>query len=144
MEALNDIVRFGKVRYIGASSMWAHQLLEYQYTARMHGWAEFITMQNLYNPIYREEEREMFPARQKFGMGAIPWSPVAMGFLTRPRKSFAETKRGSSQGQGFLGQPVTEAYEKINEKIQEMAEKHGVSMAVVTIAWPCPSLLFRP
>lgn len=135
MEALNDVVRSGKVRYIGASSMWAHQLLEYQYTARMHGWAEFISMQNLYNAIYREEEREMFPACQKFGMGGIPWSPVAMGFLTRPWKSFSETKRGSSQGQGFLGHQITEVDAKINEKIQEIAETHTVSMAVVAIAW---------
>ncbi|KAK5265193.1 hypothetical protein LTR99_006292 [Exophiala xenobiotica] len=135
MQALNDIVRSGKVRYIGASSMWAHQLLEYQYTARIHGWTEFVSMQNLYNAIYREEEREIYPACQKFGMAGIPWSPVAMGFLTRPWKSFSETTRGGSQGQGFLGQPVSEADKKINEKIQEIADKHGVSMAVVAIAW---------
>jgi aryl-alcohol dehydrogenase-like predicted oxidoreductase len=135
MEALHDVVKSGKVRYIGASSMWAHQLLEYQYTAQMHGWTEFISMQNLYNATYREEEREMFPACQKFGMGGIPWSPVAMGFLTRPWKTFSESKRGSSQGQGFLGQPMTEADKMINEKIQDIAEKRGVSMAIVAIAW---------
>lgn len=135
MEALHDVVKSGKVRYIGASSMWAHQLLEYQYTARMHGWTEFISMQNLYNAMYREEEREMFPACQKFGMGGIPWSPVAMGFLTRPWKSFSETSRGGGQGQGFLGQPMSEADKKINEKVQEIAEKHDVSMAVIAIAW---------
>ncbi|KAF7586142.1 hypothetical protein BBP40_009397, partial [Aspergillus hancockii] len=84
MEALHDAVKSGKVRYIGASSMWAHQLLEYQYTARMNGWTEFVSMQNLYNPIYREEEREVFPACEKFGMAGCPWSPVAMGFLARP------------------------------------------------------------
>lgn len=63
MEALHDVVKSGKVRYIGASSMWAHQLLEYQYTARLHGWTEFISMQNLHNATYREEEREMIPCK---------------------------------------------------------------------------------
>lgn len=135
MEALHDVVKSGKVRYIGASSMWAYQLSEYQYTARMHGWTEFISMQNLYNATYREEEREMFPVCQKFGMGGIPWSPVAMGFLTRPWDSFSETKRGSAQGQGFLGLPMTDADKKINEKIQEIAEKRGVSMAIIAIAY---------
>jgi len=78
MEALHDVVKTGKVRYIGASSMFAHQLLEMQYTARLHGWTEFISMQNLHNATYREEEREMIPSLEKFGMGMIPWSPVAM------------------------------------------------------------------
>lgn len=135
MEALHDVVKSGKVRYIGASSMRAHQLLEYQYTARMHGWTEFISMQNLHNATYREEEREMFPACQKFGMGGIPWSPVAMGFLTRPWKAFGDSKRGEAQGQGFMNQPMTDADKQINEKIEEIAKKRGVSMAVVSIAW---------
>lgn len=135
MEALHDIVKSGKVRYIGASSMFAHQLLEYQYTARLHGWTEFISMQNLYNAMYREEEREMFPACKKFGMGSIPWSPVAMGWLCRPWKAFSETTRGAGQGKGFWGQEPTEADKKINEKIEEIAKKRGVSMAIVSIAW---------
>lgn len=78
MEALHDVVKSGKVRYIGASSMWAHELLEMQYTARLHGWTEFISMQNLHNAVYREEEREMIPSLKKFGMGMIPWSPVRL------------------------------------------------------------------
>ncbi|KAI9372379.1 Aldo/keto reductase [Aspergillus egyptiacus] len=135
MEALHDVVKSGKVRYIGASSMWAHQLLEYNYTARMHGWTEFISMQNLHNAMYREEEREMYPACAKFGMGGIPWSPVAMGFLARPWKEFSTTKRGQALGQGLLGQPVTEADKKINERIEEIAKERGVSMAIVSIAW---------
>ncbi|KAG9568133.1 Aldo/keto reductase, partial [Aureobasidium melanogenum] len=135
MEALHDIVKSGKVRYIGASSMRAHQLLEYQYTARMHGWTEFISMQNLYNAIYREEEHEMYPSCKKFGMGGIPWSPVAMGFLTRPWKAFGETTRGKVQGQGFYGQPMTSADKEINEKIEEIAKARGVSMAVIAIAY---------
>jgi aryl-alcohol dehydrogenase-like predicted oxidoreductase len=135
MEALHDVVKSGKVRYIGASSMWAHQLLEYQYTARLHGWTEFISMQNLHNAIYREEEREMYPACAKFGIGGIPWSPVAMGFLTRPWREFSNTSRGDSQGQGFLGQPATETDKKINEQIEKIAKEKGVSMATVAIAW---------
>lgn len=135
MEALHDVVKSGKVRYIGASSMWAHQFLEYQYTARMNGWTEFISMQNLYNATYREEEREMYPACQKWGVGGIPWSPVAMGFLTRPWKSFTETKRGDSQGSGFWGLGMSDADKKINEKVEEIAEKRGVSMAIIAIAY---------
>ncbi|KAJ5771289.1 uncharacterized protein N7511_003340 [Penicillium nucicola] len=135
MEALHDVVKSGKVRYIGASSMWAHQLLEYQYTARLHGWTEFISMQNLHNAIYREEEREMYPACAKFGMGGIPWSPIAMGFLARPWRDFSTTSRGDTQGQGFRGQPTTEVDKKINEQIEKIAKERGVSMATVAIAW---------
>ncbi|KAJ9203772.1 hypothetical protein DTO027B5_1187 [Paecilomyces variotii] len=135
MEALHDIVKSGKVRYLGASSMWAHQLLEYQYTARMHGWTEFISMQNLHNAIYREEEREMYPACAKFGMGGIPWSPLAMGFLARPWRDFSKTSRGEFQGPGFHGQQTTETDKRINEQVEQIAQQHGVSMAIVAIAW---------
>ncbi|KAJ5819967.1 Aldo/keto reductase [Penicillium riverlandense] len=131
MEALHDVVKSGKVRYIGASSMWAHQLMEMQYTARMNGWTEFISMQNMYNPVYREEEREMFPACQKLGMGCVPWSPLAAGFLGRPWKTWAETTRGS----GWSDRPFSEADKRINEKIEEIASQRGVSMAIVAIAW---------
>lgn len=92
-------------------------------------------MQNLHNAIYREEEREMYPACAKFGMGGIPWSPVAMGFLARPWREFSNTTRGQGQGQGFLGQPTTEADKKINEQVEKLANQHGVSMAIVSIAW---------
>ncbi|KAJ5084631.1 hypothetical protein NUU61_009210 [Penicillium alfredii] len=135
MEALHDVVKSGKVLYIGASSMWAHQLLEYNYTARIHGWTEFISIQNLHNAIYREEEHEMYPACAKFGMGGIPWSPVAMGFLARPWRDFSTTTRGAGQGQGFLGQPTTETDRMINEQIEKIANRRGVSMATVAIAW---------
>lgn len=133
MEALHDVVKSGKVRYIGASSMWAHQFLEYQYTARARGWTEFISMQNLYNAIYREEEREMYPACAKFGVGGIPWSPVAMGFLARPWDTHTTTTRWA--GMGFLYQTISEEDKKINEKIQEIAQARGVTMATVAIAW---------
>lgn len=135
MKALHDVVESGKVRYIGSSSMMAHELLEMQYTARMNGWTEFISMQNLHNATYREEEREMVPSLEKFGMGMIPWSPVAMGYLTRPHSSFTRSDRGSSMGGTFLGHAWTAADEKINQRIEEIARKRGVSMAVVAIAW---------
>ena len=135
MEALHDIVKSGKVRYIGASSMYAHQLLEYQYTARLHGWTEFISMQNLYNATYREEEREMFPACAKFGMASIPWSPVAMGFLARPWKAFSETTRGQKMNGAFMGHSITDTDKKISERVEEIASKHNVSMAIVSLAW---------
>jgi aryl-alcohol dehydrogenase-like predicted oxidoreductase len=135
MKALHDVVESGKVRYIGASSMWAHQLLEMQYTARMNGWTEFISMQNLHNATYREEEKEMIPAIKKFGMGMIPWSPVAMGYLTRPHDNFINSERGTSMNGTFLGNKWTAADEKINRKVEEIAKKRGTSMAVVAIAW---------
>lgn len=135
MKALHDIVESGKVRYIGASSMLAHQLLEMQYTARLHGWTEFISMQNLHNATYREEEREMIPSLAKFGMGMIPWSPLAMGYLARPHDSFQDTERGKSMGGAFMGHHMSEADEKINRKIEEIAKTRGTSMAIVAIAW---------
>jgi len=135
MKALHDIVESGKVRYIGASSMYAHQLLEMQYTARLNGWTEFVSMQNLHNATYREEEREMIPSLAKFGMGMIPWSPVAMGYLTRPHSEAKKSSRGEAMGGKFLGKDWTAADEKINNKIEEIAKKRGVSMAIIAIAW---------
>lgn len=135
MEALHDIVRSGKVRYIGASSMWAHQFLELQYTARMNGWTEFISMQNLHNAIYREEEKEMYPACKKFGVGGIPWSPLAMGYLARPVSSFGDTARGEGLMAGMWGKSWTDSDKKTNARIDEIAKARGTSMAVVAIAW---------
>lgn len=132
---MHDIVESEKVRYIGASSMWAHQLLEMQYTARMNRWTEFISMQNLHNATYREEEKEMIPSLHKFGMGMIPWSPVAMGYLTRPHEKFMESERGSSMNGTFMGNEYMATDQKINKKVEEIAKKRGVSMAIVAIAW---------
>src|SRR6266496_920436 len=85
MDALHDVVRAGKARYIGASSMFAWQFAKAQYTASAHGWTRFVSMQNHYNLVYREEEREMIPQCIDLGVGVIPWSPLARGFLTRSR-----------------------------------------------------------
>jgi aryl-alcohol dehydrogenase-like predicted oxidoreductase len=98
MEVLHDVVKAGKVRYIGASSMFAWQFAQAQYTARSHGWTEFVSMQNHYNLIYREEEREMNPQCEAMGVGLIPWSPLARGFLAgnRTRGGGGETTRAKS------------------------------------------------
>ena len=100
MEALHDVVRAGKARYLGASSMYAWQFAKAQHVAETHGWTPFVSMQNHYNLIYREEEREMLPLCQDQGVGVIPWSPLARGRLTRPwdtRTSRSETDEfGSS------------------------------------------------
>jgi aryl-alcohol dehydrogenase-like predicted oxidoreductase len=92
-------------------------------------------MQNLHNATYREEEREMIPSLAKFGMGMIPWSPVAMGFLVRPHAKFTDSERGASMKGTFMGTPFTDADRKINEKVEEIAKKRDVSMATVAIAW---------
>lgn len=135
MKALHDLVESGKVRYIGASSMWAHQLLEMQYTARMNGWTEFISMQNLHNAIYREEEKEMIPSIQKFGMGMIPWSPVGAGYLTRPHEKSLDSDRGRYLNGKFQGAKWSEADQRINEKIEQIAKNRQTSMAIVALAW---------
>jgi aryl-alcohol dehydrogenase (NADP+) len=97
LEALNDIVRAGKVRYIGASSMHAWQFSKALYTSEIHGWAKFVSMQNFYNLMYREEEREMLPLCLDQGVGVIPWSPMARGFLVRAPGQQGETARSKDE-----------------------------------------------
>ncbi|KAG9017563.1 hypothetical protein FRB90_000768 [Tulasnella sp. 427] len=136
MQALNDVVKAGYVRYIGMSSCYAWQFQKMQNYAREHGLAQFISMQNLHNAIYREEEREMTPLLQDLGVGMIPWSPLARGFLTRNLKD--ETQRGKTDffSKMVNGDPEKDAWlGDINERISQIAEKHGASMAQVAIAW---------
>lgn len=136
MQALNDVVKAGYVRYIGMSSCYAWQFQKMQNYAREHGLAQFISMQNLHNAIYREEEREMTPLLQDLGVGMIPWSPLARGFLTRSIKE--ETQRGKTDLFSVLvnGDPTKDSFlAEINERISEIASKRGVSMAQVAIAW---------
>ena len=131
MEALHDVVRAGKVRYLGASSMWAWQFSKMQYTADLHGWTRFISMQDQYSLMQREEEREMFGLLADQGVSSIPWSPLAKGRLARP---FGEqTKRSGTDpiGRRFFGdgdRPIIEA-------VQRVAEARGVPMAQVALAW---------
>jgi aryl-alcohol dehydrogenase-like predicted oxidoreductase len=140
LEALNDVVRAGKVRYIGASSMWAWQFSKALYTSEKHGWAKFVTMQPHYNLLYREEEREMLPLCRDQGVGVIPWSPLARGRLARPWEA-ETTKRSESDGYAKnLYTKTAEADKLVVERLAKVAGERGVPMAQVALAW----LLTRP
>jgi aryl-alcohol dehydrogenase (NADP+) len=131
MEALHDVVKSGKARYIGASSMYAWQFAQALYTADLNGWTRFVSMQNYYNLLYREEEREMFPLLADQGVGSIPWSPLARGRLTRPWD--AETARSESDE---FGQSLySEADRPIVEAVLKVAAQRGVSPAQIALAW---------
>ncbi len=132
METLNDIVRAGKARYIGASSMWAWQFAQAQYTADLNGWSRFVSMQDQYNLLQREEEREMHPFCVDQGVGVIPWSPLARGRLTRPWGS--ETSRTETD---YFGQNLYhEASDhQIVDAVAAVAAERGVPAAQVALAW---------
>ena len=138
MEALHDVVRAGKARYIGASSMFAWQFATAQHVAERHGWTRFVSMQNHYNLLYREEEREMIPQCIDTGVGVIPWSPLARGTLTR-RPGEAATKRAETDK--FTPILYTNpADDAVVSRLADVAEARGVPMAQVALAW----LLQRP
>ncbi|KAL8926844.1 MAG: hypothetical protein Q9208_002653 [Pyrenodesmia sp. 3 TL-2023] len=128
MEALHDLVKSGKVRYIGASSMWAYQFAIMQFTAEKRGWTKFISMQNQYSLLYREEEREMNKLCNETGVGLIPWSPLAMGALARPASSHGSTTRS-----GGKSMSVTDSL--IVSRVEELAKKHDWKMSHVALAW---------
>jgi 1-deoxyxylulose-5-phosphate synthase len=131
MEALHDVVKAGKARYIGASSMYAWQFAQANYTADLNGWTRFVSMQNYYNLLYREEEREMFPLLADQGVGSIPWSPLARGRLTRPWD--AETARSESDE---FGQSLySDTDRPIVEAVLKVAAQRGVTPAQVALAW---------
>ncbi|KAF2116344.1 NADP-dependent oxidoreductase domain-containing protein [Lophiotrema nucula] len=136
MKALNDVIEKGWVRYIGASSMAAWEFQTLQNIADKHGWHKFISMQNYYNLIYREEEREMIPYCNDTGVALIPWSPIARGALTRPW-SDRSTKRANTDA--FLENLVHKREDKIDQEIikrvEEIAKKNNVSMAAIATAW---------
>ncbi|WCO66955.1 aldo/keto reductase [Iamia majanohamensis] len=131
MEALHDVVKAGKALHIGASSMDAWQLAKAQHTAERHGWTRFATMQDHYNLLYREEEREMLPLCLDQGLGVIPWSPLARGRLARP---WGETTT-RSESDGFGGMLYQEGDRAIVERVARVAEDRGVPMAQVALAW---------
>jgi len=131
MEALHDVVKSGKARYIGASSMYAWQFAKAQHVAERNGWTRFVSMQNHYNLVYREEEREMFPFCADSGVGAIPWSPLARGLLTRPWNQ--STAR--SQTDEFGKTLYQDGDRTIVERVQEVAAMRGTAPAQVALAW---------
>jgi aryl-alcohol dehydrogenase (NADP+) len=141
MEALHDVVKAGKALYIGASSMYAWQFAKAQYTAELNGWTKFVSMQNHMNLLYREEEREMLPLCIDMGVGVIPWSPLARGFLAgnRKREGWGQTARSKSDSmaQDYF---YTDTDFDIVDRVKEIAAEHGVKPAQVALSW----LLHKP
>jgi aryl-alcohol dehydrogenase-like predicted oxidoreductase len=136
MEALHDIVTAGKARYIGASSMWAWQFAKLQSTAEIHGWTRFISMQDQYNLIQREEEREMFPLLADQGIGSIPWAPLAAGLITRPWGQKATNRSDSQSDLDPRGRRLWyDTDRQIIDAVQRIAADRGVSMAQIALAW---------
>jgi aryl-alcohol dehydrogenase-like predicted oxidoreductase len=134
MEALHDLVKAGKVRYIGASSMWAWQFAEYQHIAEKNGWTKFISMQNHYSLLYREEEREVNPYCNFSGVGIIPWGPLADGLLARPLGA-ADTKRAEAGKGGPFERKLTKEDEEIIKRVEEVAKKKGWKLNQVALSW---------
>lgn len=136
MEALHEIVQAGKARFIGASSMYAYQFAKAQHIAEIRGWTKFVSMQNHYNLVYREEEREMIPMCIDEGVGIIPWSPLARGFLsgTRIRGSTAESPRAQTD-EHAKGMYYQEADYQVADRAAELARKRGIKVPQVALAW---------
>jgi aryl-alcohol dehydrogenase-like predicted oxidoreductase len=141
MEALHDVVKAGKARYIGASSMYAWQFANAQRVAERHGWTPFVSMQNHYNLLYREEEREMIPQCLDQGVGVIPWSPLARGFLagTRTRTGQRRTRRSETDPLQDEWYGSAEDFDVV-DRVAEVAGERGVPQAQVALAW----LLHKP
>lgn len=131
MEALHDVVKAGKARYLGASSMWAWQFAKMQHAAYANGWTPFVSMQNQYSLLQREEEREMFGLLADQGVGSIPWSPLAKGRLARPWGTQTTRAETDAMGKRYVG----EENEPIVAAVQKVAEGRGIPMAQVALAW---------
>lgn len=136
MEALHDVVKAGKARYIGASSMYAWQFVKAQYVADLHGWTRFVSMQNHYNLVYREEDREMNPFCRTEGVALIPWSPLARGFLAgnRTRDKGGDTMRSKSDGFAHHMYYQDTDFATL-DRVIELAQKRGVTNAQIALAW---------
>ncbi len=136
MEALHDVVKSGKARYIGASSMWAWRFAKMQHTADIHGWTRFISMQDQYSLLQREEEREMFGLLADQHVASIPWSPLAAGDLTRPWGQRSTTRAENNPAADMFGRPLTLDSDKaIVDAVQQIAEAREVPMAQIALAW---------
>ncbi len=136
MEALHDVVKAGKARYIGASSMFAWQFAKAQYTADLHGWTRFASMQDHYNLVYREEEREMIPCCIDQGVAIIPWSPMARGFFAGNRKRGGGGETTRSRTDPFADQLYFREEDfTIAERANEVAKQRGVSGSQIALAW---------
>ncbi len=146
MEALHDIVRAGKARYLGASSMWAWQFAKMQDVAQRHGWTKFVSMQNHYNLAYREEEREMIPLCRDQGVGLLPWSPLARGFLAGNRARDASQEKAGGATSRAQTDDIAQKYyyqeadHAVAAALGALAQQNGVSNATLAYAW----LLHQP
>jgi aryl-alcohol dehydrogenase (NADP+) len=136
MEALHDVVKAGKARYIGASSMFAWQFSKAQYTAQSAGWTRFVSMQDHYNLVYREEEREMIPLCVDQGVGLIPWSPMARGFFAGDRKRGGGGETARAKNDPFANSLYFRDEDfTVAERVAEMAKERGVSASQIALAW---------
>ena len=141
LEALHDVVKAGKARYLGASSMMAWQFAKALYTADLHGWTRFVSMQPHYNLLYREEEREMLALCAQEGIGVVPWSPLARGRLARPWEDEPSTVRGGSDPWGDGVYAASKVADKaMVDRVGEVAARLGIPRAQVALAW----LLHKP
>ena len=134
LEALHDVVKAGKARYIGASSMAAWQFATMLHVAEANGWTRFVTMQNYVNLLYREEEREMLPLCEAEGIGVIPWSPLARGRLTRDWDDTTERSQNDQFGK-TLYEKTADADRKVVEAVAAIAAERGVARAQIALAW---------
>jgi aryl-alcohol dehydrogenase-like predicted oxidoreductase len=135
LEALHDVIKAGKVRYIGASSMYAWQFAKALYLADLHGWTRFVSMQDHYNLLYREEEREMFGLCKAENIGVIPWSPLARGRLTRPWQSETTKRTETDQFAKTIYTRTEEADKKVVDRLAELSIKRNTPMATLALAW---------
>ena len=136
MEALHDVIKAGKARYIGAWSMWAWQFAKLQHAAQANGWARFVSMQDQYNLLQREEEREMLGLLADQGTGAIPWSPLAAGEVTRPLDEQTTARAEANPATDQFGHPLCYDSDKaIVDAVQQIAQDRGVPMATIALAW---------
>lgn len=135
VEALHDVVKAGKARYIGASSMHAWQFAKYLATAERLGFTKFVSMQNFYNLVYREEEREMLPLCRDAGIGVIPWSPLARGFLGRPALHAMDRQTTRAKSDNVLDMAFDDADVETLKRVEDIAKARGNSNAQIAIAW---------
>jgi 1-deoxyxylulose-5-phosphate synthase len=135
LQALDDVVRAGKTRYLGASSMPAWQFAKLLHTAGAHGWTRFITMQNHYNLMYREEEREMIPLCLDQGIGVLPWSPLARGLLAGKRRTKTVRATTDTYGHRLYGEEISDADARVIESLEGVATESGIPPARMALAW---------
>jgi 1-deoxyxylulose-5-phosphate synthase len=140
LEALHDVVCAGKARYLGASSMPAWQFAKLLYTTDANGWTRFVTMQNHYNLMYREEEREMIPFCRDQGIGILPWSPLARGLLAGKRRPKTVRAERDTYGHQLYGEQINDADKRVIERLEELAATFRVAPARMALAW----LLHQP